>query len=507
MLFKRVNGKCQMKELRVMKKLFLLILLFAITATVSAGFDVGFNDQLLDGKTHLEIAIGKSNAFGVNFADKGDYKLVVTINSPDESSVTKQQKFSNNNPAKIEVGPLAILPVFVYDAGSLMARTYRFDVAVFQGYRKLQSWALTQKITPKAGWKLEYTNEPLIEYNGGWTHRRSLITSAAIYPFNMRFGYKLLFDQNDMEVQYTIADGSKTWVVFTDENGKEMFKSAPLPFKSERKQVFPKSRTMPEEDEFRRFHPKYSGGITPDVSNWPLGKYYATMWIEVDGQKFKGPQVRYLRKPAEDPLNLRVDPYTPLRLKKDPKRKELLMDNMKKAFDAYGAGSINTDDWAIGDKPNNLGGLISKNNSNTNPVKYNPKLKGYYAIYAKPAGGGIVQVGGAGVIRQVLHPYCPSDDYVFIEASDLTGKNINVYALGNSELDKKYKNYYNGTLGLKFIPVTKESVEDFYRLTYNPPTKMNSISDQICLFGNPTRAEPDQVAAGIVGPAATSTTL
>ena len=101
----------------------------------------------------------------------------------------------------------------------------------------------------------------------------------------------------------------------------------------------------------------------------------------------------------------------------------------------------------------------------------------------------------------MLRPYCPSDDYVFIEASDLTGKNINVYALGNSELHKKYKNYYNGTLGLKFIPVTKESVEDFYRLTYNPPTKMNSISDQICLFGNPTRAEPDQVAAGIVGPA------
>ncbi|MBN2294476.1 MAG: hypothetical protein JXM70_18755, partial [Pirellulales bacterium] len=178
------------------------------------------------------------------------------------------------------------------------------------------------------------------------------------------------------------------------------------------------------------------------------GDYRIEMWPKLGGKLWKeGPSIVYHRR-KKDFSELLISPYAPWRLQRDSSRPELRLGS-----------------------------------ETPQPGIVQPELEGMYAVFARPQKNCFVRVGSKGLVRLVQMPQAPGSEYTFIAARDLSGEGVEIF---------EEKNSPSRLESLLFVPVTKESVEQFYTEAGSPPTPLNGVNDWCCYFFGPVRYNADQ---------------
>lgn len=243
-----------------------------------------------------------------------------------------------------------------------------------------------------------------------------------------------------------------------------------------------------------------------DPRGWPEGDYRISLHpilTPYQGQEEQvfddGPVIVYRRTLLEG-NKLRISHLAPWTLERDPGREVLEIRDFEKAASAWSDGLPSG--WKIkGSKGERV--LFAPAGADPEPLVLRPRLLGHYAVFAKPAEEGcLVKIRADGLVRPLLSrdfsytkPRPPTHPPLFVSAADLTNESIAIYAYDS------WNEPRSGLRELRLVPVTAESVEALYRETSNPPRPLFGINDWGDYFHGPSRLEADQLDVLVGGQA------
>lgn len=132
-----------------------------------------------------------------------------------------------------------------------------------------------------------------------------------------------------------------------------------------------------------------------DAAEWPEGDFRVSLYPVIAGKCCpEGPEITYRRRTA-DPREVRISPWSPWSLQRDPDRDEVTLRD----FAAHLPGGQG--EWTIEDAGAEKA-LVCPAGLAPEPLSINPGLSGCYAVFALPhADGCLLQVGDDPLIRPV----------------------------------------------------------------------------------------------------------
>jgi len=209
-----------------------------------------------------------------------------------------------------------------------------------------------------------------------------------------------------------------------------------------------------------------------DAADWPEGRYRMEISPQVDGTTDReGPVVEY-RRAAPEPGVLPLSPLAPWQFERDAAREELVVRDLRGAVERWSPGPPDAAYWQYREADDGDVRLVCTTGDwEAPPVILRPELKGHYAVLAETEGGWCyLRVGKDDVARGVR------EGPVFVRALDMTGDEVAVCA---SVVPG------SGLRGLRFVPVTAESVRRVMETTSRPPTPLRGVADWCDIFAAP----------------------
>jgi len=457
-----------------MKKLFYAIIFITVLSVsqVGAMTTMSWNGQAVEPDSTLAIRFGANNTLAVSTDEDGRQKVIVVKSLPDGNSEKMTARLTKDNPAQFQIGPMTSPVEYLYEHGMIFYRGYHIEITVQKKDADSARWCHTQKLVEDKGFALLPGSQYKQPFPYGWRTNFDGGTNRMRPTYYIRLNSRVLTDQDHLEVQFTSSNIPRLLEI-TDAKGKVIHRQD-----INNDSGSPAENTLRGNELMEKWKSFAWRAVKVDPALWPMGDYKVALWAKVGGKIWReGPVVNYRRRKV-DPLAVQISPYTLWTLKRDKSRQEIILDNMKTAYEKI--GSEMNEDWYF-DKN---GSLLNKGNAKAAPVEYRPKLKGYYALFAATKGSMLVQAGDKGLVHDVRSPRCLGTKYVFVTAGDLTSLPLRIYQLKSADQELR---------AIRLVPVTAKSVRRFYKTTSNPTTPLLSVADWGCYFGSDSRLERDQI--------------
>ncbi len=442
------------------------------------GQQLRFNGIAFDPKTGtIELAAGGSNRAeveltGIGAAGGGPWKVNWELRSPENRARRQEDVLPPpGGRSRFELGPLATPPRYDFEFGRVFQEGYRLSVRLTDANgRRFRAWSFYQ----------EHGSKPATEQQGmgespePQAQRIRLAAgskSRIIYnprfgslgPLSLRLGESVLFDQDRVELQarlnqgetpasmtcrirITAPDGREAWSTKVDLVRGSGWKKMAVPVR----------------------------GRAP-------GRYEARLLPVVEGREWPdGPSLSYGRH-APDPNEVRVSPFAPWKLERDPSRDPIEILDFRAA--AMVSGQATASHWLWVEGKEGRVAAASNGDYKAEALVIRPGARGFYALFARyEERGGFLQAGRKGLVRYVPPAVIGRD--VYVESADLTGEEVRI----PPSRDPKAR-----LASLRLVPVTAASVEGLNRTLRNPPLPMYSVNDWAEYFGiDASRLLPDQ---------------
>ena len=384
---------------------------------------------------------------------------------PDGTEQTLAGRLTASAPAAFDLGPLTAPAVYEFDHGVVYRRGYRLAVTVRRGRKAVASWRFHQPLASRAAERFAPGDARRVVYTPGWKGRFQWTEALAMRPvLCLKLNAVVLTDQDKLAIEYGTrlkepAGGVPSVLCVTDAKGKEML----------RKDVTAKARPEPVRNK----------GIVPawqkaevDPRAWPAGDYRVALWPKIGGTVWQeGPAVAYRRR-TPDPLAVRVSPYAPWTLRRDPTREAVTLADLQAAHTQWGRGTPDARHWSFAKRGNGVA-LLGTGDTEAPPVELRPGLRGCYAVFARPVRSCLVQARDDGLVRPVQPPRCAGTADTFVDAADLTDAPLRIYA-GSVK--------GSGLESLRLVPVTAASVANFWKGVGETPIRLYGVNDWCCYF-------------------------
>jgi hypothetical protein len=460
------------------------LLLFCRQLSAQGDIRLFVNGDPLD-KRSGEILLnpGTMNRVSVEAAPPDSSKLRVTVElrSATARSVTETKWLNQESPrVDVALGPLAAPQEYDFEAGAVYQKGYRLLVHVSsESGRTFFHQVFSQVhglIAGKGQQGMGEVDPPaqrLRMMAGGPEREVYNPLYASLGPLSLRLAESVLVSQNDLEIQARLNEG---------ETPSRM--TAILLVTSGSRTLLNQKAELVRGTWFK---------VPVDCRQWPPGEYRVALQPYVEGRAWTdGPAVTYRRRPV-DPLRLPISPFSAWSLRRDPARAEIRITDFRSAAKTFGGLAAESNKWRWTEASGGHVALSSDGDFRGAPLALRFPTTGTYAVFARfegdlwsgagsPGAGGYVQVGKQGIIRSVP-PGAVGED-TFMEAADLTGDAVFIAP----SRDPKAK-----LISLRLVPVSAESVGQYYDETRNPPLPMYTVNDWAEYFGvSWSRLLPDQ---------------
>jgi hypothetical protein len=425
---------------------------------------------------YYRIHPGRANRLTLrtDFAKIGKQAWTATLarTCPDGRTDMATAKLSPELPqAVLDLGAFAVPAEYDYENGVVYRRGYRFRLTVAAAEGKtLATFDFYQGLARAADAEALWLGAAeRYVYNGGYDSGQGWLPNKESGlpmdpPFLLQLDWAVLFDPDDVRVQYRQKDGlglaalPADLVVVRGRDGEVML----------RREV-----TVGAE----------LATVKLDVSTYEQGEYRIELRPTiVDSADREGPRVLY-RRPRRDPSALLVSPLAPWTLQRDTARDELVIDDFQKAIGAWGEVP-DAAKWDVSRR------LLGRGDIWAEPVRLRPRLTGHYAVFAGAKGTCYVSAGKDGIVRRVgaITAQVPQGGEQFLVAADMTDGAVAIYPSGTPG---------KGLVSLRLVPVTAASVAAFEAATGKPPTRLAGQCDWQDFFlpGLEPRRAADQFEA------------
>lgn len=459
--------------------------LIALVLVASPASGESLVEWKLDGRkigaeTGFDIQPGKTHEVRVKLV-RPDSAAEITLAKtlPTDHGITEKGQLNADQPQlSFQLGPLTAPAVYEYEAGVVFRKGYRFEFIARPGNTEgsIERLSFYQGLAEKRGFehfgpgdksRVVFT-KATVRGRFGWEWAVSMAS-----PLNLRLDPQVLADQNRLVVQYAASmagmpEGMPCVLRVTDADGKEVCQHNVMA------EAGPPTKKWPG--------PKPAWkSVAIDPSEWAPGAYVVDLWPRLADRLWKeGPSVVYHRHELE-PNAVPVSPYTPWQLTRDPDRSTLQWNDPRAAHEKYARQPLDTEHWKFEGSGNDT--MLIHSGGDETPLLFDPQLEGHYAVFAGVRGNCLLQVGEQGLVREVVEPRVPVTSDVFVTAADLTGQEIRLFG---------FKNAKSGLRSLRLVPVTADSVAQFYRETGYPPMPLYGVNDWCCYFHDVCRLHPDQ---------------
>ena len=384
--------------------------------------------------------------------------------------------------ATLELGPMAAPAQYDFEAGVVYRRWYRLVLTVMQEAEELARFSLGAVCSqdPDAEWLMLDAPDRVV-FNDGY------IASGEIWdPYHggvrtmdplilLHLGHRVLLNQDAVEARFRLRPDSpelsplRARLVVNSAHGDPM-----------------------SGGHFVDVRPDWQS-VALDVSEWPKGNYRVELQPELKGKVFEdGPFVSYRRR-RHDPQQVMVSPFTPYALETDPGRETVEIADWPRVLPAG---------WRV-EQTSNGCALFTAGERTSKPVELQLDLEGYYAVFALAVGSIHLRLADHDFVRRVHEPERPEYEGVFVAALDMTGQSIQILpndAQTFRELSAgKVDIPPSGIQRIRFVPVTKRSLESFRADTRELPCELRAVDDWWCYFVAWDRHELDQLDAIMFG--------
>lgn len=414
----------------------------------------------------------------------GRLRVSVELRSAAAQAVLQTKWLDKDSPrADIALGPLSAPQEYEFEAGAVYQKGYRLQVRVdMESGRTVFHQAFTQVhglIAGKGQQGMGEVDPPAQRIRmlaGGPEREFYNPLYASLGPLSLRLAEPVLVSQDHLEIQARLNQG---------ETPSRM--TAVLLVKSGSRTLLNQKTELVRGTWLK---------VPVDCRRWPAGAYEIALEPYVDGRAWTdGPSVTY-RRHTVDPRQVPVSPFSAWSLRRDAARTEIRVTDFRAAAKKFGGSAAESNQWRWTETPGGGVALSSDGDYRGAPLTLRFPATGAYAVFARfegalwsgagsPGAGGFVQVGKQGIVRSVP-PGALGED-TFIEAADLTGDAVYIAP----SRDPKAR-----LVSLRLVPVTAESVRQYYDETRNPPLPMYTVNDWAEYFGlSWSRLLPDQFDA------------
>jgi len=410
------------------------------------------------------------------------------------------------------LGPLAVPPVYDFEAGEVIYRGYVLDIRVLDAksgeaidrqtfYQALSKDAITPERFVEQG-IARIRNFQLAAHTPIAMSPERLVAGEPVRQvFNPVYGVEPALVVRLSETVLEDPDALRVLSRLTPGVAQKLYHE-PLSCELE-------VRDTAGQTHFKtRLEMKRPGDWTEtaiDPRGWPQGDYrialkpILTPYKEGGGEApafDDGPTIVYRRR-LSDGKRIKISHVAPWMLERDTNREVLEIRDFGKAASEWSGGLPSG--WKLENSKHGRA-LTALAGATPEPLVLKPQLEGHYALFAKLAEEGcLLKVRGDGIVRHVAsrdlydsEPRLESDPPLFVSAADLTGESVAIYAFDSWNKPR------SGIRELSLVPVTAESVEALYSETSNPPRPLFGINDWADNTHGPCRLETDQFDA-IVG--------
>lgn len=372
------------------------------------------------------------------------------------------------------LGPMTAPPVFESESGEVYRRGYGIEL-LLRETAKQSVYGLSYTQGPASGPMVYWRRG--IEIGAGTEHLRPGQHQRFVYnpgfgveaSLTLRLSERVLRDSDDVEVQVRLNPGALVERL------------------TGQLRVMDASGAVLVQKEVRIPAVGQWTSDAVDVEAWPDGDYRIAFFPNVEGRVWEeGPSVQYRRR-TQTQDQLPISPFAPWTLERDPGRPEIRVSDFREVVDSWTSG---LGEWVL-QTNNGRAALSAPVGRKVEPLVLRPHLRGSYAVFARPyADGCLLQVSGDKAIRSVARV-----ESVFLTATDMTGGNITVFPFD------AYSEPFAGLAELHLVPVTTESVTQFYGETSHPPVPLYGVNDWAEYFWGHARLESDQFTAIVAGQA------
>ena len=435
----------------------------------------------------VRVFTGAGNRLQVAW-DGPDDDLVarVTTTAPDGIARDQLARLVGGH-VDIQLGPLCAPAEYTYESGVVYRRGYAVRIVLEsqEDGRELACVTLAAVCSrdPDAEWLWVDAPRRCV-YNDGYipegeTWNPFSYSAAAMQPaLQMRLDPAVLADRDRVVIRYRTrpqpeAAPMSVQLHIVDERGQAMLEPADLTADTDWRQ------------------------IQPHVSAWPDGAYTIKLLPHIDGVIWPdGPHLRY-RREAHDPDRVRISPYAPFSLQRDPTRPERHITDWPEALPKG---------WTVAHCGRGTA-LLCDGDPAGPTVCLEPGVSGHYAVFVEPVNTLHVRIGSDDVVRRVHEPECDAFGGVFTHVADLTGQHIEllpddlrrlldaagddaqarstVLSLYGSDgtrsvpfpHDRNGGEIRSGVRSLRLVPVTAESVRAFHAAAMQQPFELRCVDD------------------------------
>ncbi len=437
---------------------------------------------------------------------KGDeVELKIRKTAPDGREAVFERAVTRAGKAFFTLGPLAVPPVYDFEAGEVLYRGYRLDIRILDAesgdlmdrqsfYQSLSKDALTPERFVEQGESRIRVMRPHQHTHMAMSPERLVAGEPVRQVYNPAYGVEPALVVRLSETILEDPDALRVLSRLTPGVTPKLYHE-PLSCELE-------VRAADGETRFKtRLELKTPGDWTEtaiDPRDWPAGDYrislapILTPYQGNEEQVFDdGPAIVYRRR-LPDGNKLKISHLAPWSLERDPSRELLEIRDFDKAASEWSDGL--PAGWKITSSREGRA-LYAPAGADPEPLVLRPRLGGHYAVFARPAADGcLLKVRGDGLVRSVLSrdfsyttPRPATHPPLFVVAADLTRESVAIYAYD------PWNEPRSGLRELHFMPVTAESVKAFYRKTSDPPRPLFGINDWCDYFHGPCRLNADQL--------------
>lgn len=456
----------------------------------------------------LRVFTGTPNTVAIRAEYPLDATIHVELGAPDGRSWSYGSSVQEGS-GKLNIGPLCAPAVYEYERGVVYRRGYTLRVvvrasdgeeplltcdcaAVCSGDRDAE-WLL-----PGAPSRCVY-NQGYLAEGGSWNPFGE--SAGAMEPaLQMKLAPEVLVDNNHVVVCFRtrpdpLVDSMAVQLIVTDEANHPVVDAVQLTADSTWRQ------------------------LRLDVGRWPEGSFQIELKPVINDVVWPdGPRVRYRRNPVDDSL-VRVSPYAPFNLSRDPDRDVVVISDWP---DPLPLG------WSVGTCGDGKA-LLCDGDVSGPIVSIDPRVRGRYAVFVEAVNAIHLRVGADDVVRRVHESECRAFGPVFAHVADMTDRSIDLYqdnlqqllanagdgAMATSTVlqlfmrdgtrsvpfDEARNNgeVRSGVRAIHLIPVTEASVQAFQTVTMQPPFELRGVDDWWCHFLLSHRVDGDQLDTIVLG--------